>query len=196
MRGRRGRPAPRPRDRSWIPECGPRSICRTPPPVVQAVVNEVQTRLAGLIAVQGRRSASSLHRELGQILWNDCGMERSRGGLARAVQAIPALRERFFAELFVPGSGEEFNLELERAGRVADFFELSELMCRDALAREESCGSHFRVEYATEQAEAKRNDAEFAHVAAWRYAGDGVAPVSLREPLQFEYAPLAERSYR
>ena len=164
--------------------------------MVQAVVNEVQTRLAGLIAVQGRRSASSLHRELGQILWNDCGMERSRGGLARAVQAIPALRERFFAELFVPGSGEEFNQELERAGRVADFFELSELMCRDALAREESCGSHFRVEYATEQAEAKRNDAEFAHVAAWRYAGDGVAPVSLREPLQFEYAPLAERSYR
>ena len=124
----------------------------------------------------------------------------ARPQLDTGVRLEPAFAAGIFSQPIdlrqAPGDSSTFYQELERAGRVADFFELSELMCRDALARQESCGSHFRVEYATEQGEAKRNDGEFAHVAAWRYAGEGAAPVPLREPLQFEYVPLAERSYR
>lgn len=163
---------------------------------VRAAEAEVQRRTAQLLAVRGGRTTTSLHRELGQILWDGCGMVRSREGLLRAQSKIAALAQQFREEVTIPGSGEELNQELEHAGRLADFFELAELMCRDALAREESCGCHFREEHQTSQGDAQRNDAAFAHVAAWEYAGAGREPQLHKESLQFETARLVERSYR
>jgi succinate dehydrogenase / fumarate reductase flavoprotein subunit len=129
-------------------------------------------------------------------MWDHCGMARSAEGLRTALERIPALREEFWREVNVPGSGEELNQALERAGRVADFLELAELMCRDALHREESCGGHFRVEHQTPEGEALRHDDAFAYVAAWEYRGGGELPVMHREPLTFEYVQLAQRSYK
>ena len=123
-------------------------------------------------------------------------MARSAEGLRTALEEIPRLREQFWRDLFVPGTGEELNQALEHAGRVADFLELAELMCVDALHREESCGGHFRVEHQTPDGEALRNDEEFAYVAAWEYGGDGKAPILNKEPLTFEYVKLAQRSYK
>jgi succinate dehydrogenase / fumarate reductase flavoprotein subunit len=163
---------------------------------VRATVTSVIERTHRLTAIGGQRSATSFHRELGKIVWEYCGMARSAEGLRKALQLIPALREEFWSDLLVPGTGEELNQELERAGRVADFLELAELMCIDALQREESCGAHFRVEHQTPDGEALRHDDTFAYVAAWEFAGDGKPPLLHKEPLAFENVALATRSYR
>jgi succinate dehydrogenase / fumarate reductase flavoprotein subunit len=156
----------------------------------------VAERVRALLAVGGRRTATSFHRELGTIMWDYCGMSRTAAGLERALRRIPALREEFWQDLTVVGSGAELNQSLELAGRVADFLELGELMCRDALAREESCGGHFREEHETEEGEAKRDDERFCHVAVWEYAGAGRPPIRHHEPLVFENVHLATRSYK
>jgi succinate dehydrogenase / fumarate reductase flavoprotein subunit len=129
-------------------------------------------------------------------MWEHCGMARDAQKLQAALARIPALREEFWENLHRPGSGEELNQSLEQAGRVADFLELGELMCRDALHREESCGGHFRTEHQTEDGEAKRDDEHFTYVAAWEYAGEGKTPILNKEPLEFENVHLATRSYK
>ncbi|MCC6927438.1 MAG: fumarate reductase/succinate dehydrogenase flavoprotein subunit [Gemmatimonadaceae bacterium] len=165
-------------------------------PEVRAVEREVEERTRRLLGIRGKRSVQSFHRELGKIMWEKCGMARNAQGLEEALGKIPSLREEFWENLHVPGGGEELNQSLEQAGRVADFLELGELMCRDALHREESCGGHFRTEHQTEDGEAKRNDEQFAYVAAWEYAGEGKAPILNKEPLVFDNVHLATRSYK
>jgi succinate dehydrogenase / fumarate reductase flavoprotein subunit len=165
-------------------------------PEVKAAVAGVEERLNRLLAIKGKRTVTSFHRELGRIMWEYCGMGRNRQGLETALSKIPALREEFWQNLTVPGVGGDLNQQLEMAGRVADFLELGELMCLDALEREESCGGHFREEYQTEEGEALRDDARFCHVAAWEYAGDGRKPIRNVEPLEFEHVHLQTRSYK
>ncbi|MEP6540151.1 MAG: fumarate reductase/succinate dehydrogenase flavoprotein subunit [Bryobacteraceae bacterium] len=144
-----------------------------------------------LLSIRGNRTVSSFHRELGKLVWDDCGMSRNGAGLQEAIEKIVALREDFWKNVNVLGSGEELNQALENAGRVADFFELAELMCRDALDRNESCGGHFREEYQTPEGEAKRDDANYSYVAAWEYPG-----VLHKEPLTFDYVHPSQRSYK
>ena len=165
-------------------------------PAVQATLNAVKERTNRLLSIKGKRSSQSFHRELGRIMWEFCGMARSAEGLKTALAEIPKLRAEFWRDLYVPGSGEELNQSLEHAGRVADFLELAELMCIDALHREESCGGHFRIEHQTPDGEAQRDDEKFAYVAAWEYAGDGRTPVLNKEPLSFENVALSQRSYK
>jgi succinate dehydrogenase flavoprotein subunit len=153
-------------------------------------------RLKRLLAVDGTRSVDSFHRELGHLMWEYCGMARNRDGLTRALERIPALRAEFWENVRVLGAAATLNQSLEKAGRVADFLEFGELQCRDALAREESCGCHFRTEYQTEDGEAKRDDAHFTNVAVWEYAGSDTAPVRHTEPLEYEFVKLATRSYK
>ena len=160
------------------------------------VENEVRARTSKLLGVKGSRSVDSFHRELGALVWDKCGMARNAAGLKDALKRIPALRERFWKEVRILGSGAELNQELEKAGRVADFLEFAELMCRDALVREESCGGHFREEHQTQDGEARRDDANFKHVTVWEWKGVDQAPVEHREPLVFENVKLAERSYK
>lgn len=157
---------------------------------------EAEARLDQLLAVRGKRSVDSFHRELGQIMWEYCGMARTREGLTKALDLIPTLRERYYREVTVLGGRDGFNQEVEKAGRVADFLEFAELMCRDALEREESCGGHFRSEHQTPDGEAKRDDERFAHAAVWEHQGPGQAPVRHVEPLVFENVKLATRSYK
>jgi succinate dehydrogenase / fumarate reductase flavoprotein subunit len=157
---------------------------------------EVAERMRSFLAIKGKRTVDSFHRELGRLLWDRCGMARNAAGLQEALVRIPELREEFWRNVNVPGSDAELNQALEKAGRVADFLELGELMCRDALHREESCGGHFREEYQTEDGEARRDDERFAYVAAWEYTGDLRLPRLHREPLAFEYVHLAQRSYK
>jgi succinate dehydrogenase / fumarate reductase flavoprotein subunit len=149
-----------------------------------------------LLSINGQYSVDVFHRALGKIVWEKCGMSRSAASLQAALQEIKQLRERFWKELRVLGSGAELNLELERAGRVADFLEFAELMCRDALQRSESAGGHFREEFQTDEGEAKRDDEQFCHVAAWEYRGPNAAPARHVEPLNFEFVHLATRSYK
>ena len=156
----------------------------------------VATRVKKLIAVKGHRTVDSFHRELGKIMWEYCGMGRTREGLKTALQKIPVLREEFWKNLTVVGGNDEINQTLEKAGRIADFLELGELICLDALEREESCGGHFREEYQTPEGEALRNDEKFCHVAAWEYAGEGKTPIRNVEPLAFENVHLTQRSYK
>ncbi len=156
----------------------------------------VGSRVKKLLSVKGRRTVDSFSKELGKVMWEGCGMARNKAGLEAALKKIPALREEFWKNVTVVGHPEELNQSLERAGRVADFLELGELMCRDALAREESCGGHFREEYQTPDGEAVRNDEKFCHVAAWEYAGEGKAPVRHVEALEFQNVHLATRSYK
>jgi succinate dehydrogenase / fumarate reductase flavoprotein subunit len=156
---------------------------------------EVQERLSKLLSLRGNKSVDSFHRELGRLMWDNCGMSRNKAGLTETLNKIPELRERFYKEACVPGAGEEINQTLERAGRVADFLEFSEIMCRDALNREESCGCHFRTEYQTEDGEAKRNDDEYSYVSVWMKNGDG-SPKLIKEPLSFENVKLQTRSYK
>ncbi|MEK7403138.1 MAG: fumarate reductase/succinate dehydrogenase flavoprotein subunit, partial [Gemmatimonadota bacterium] len=156
----------------------------------------VSGRTKQLLGIGGKRTSQSFHRALGKMLWEHCGMARTESGLRMAIQEIPALREEFWSDLSVPGTGEELNQSLEHAGRVADFFELAELMCRDALHREESCGGHFRVEHQTPDGEALRHDEHFAYVAAWEHTGDGKTPVMHKEPLHFENVALSQRNYK
>jgi succinate dehydrogenase / fumarate reductase, flavoprotein subunit len=156
----------------------------------------VTDRLKKLLSIQGRRTVDTFHRTLGKIMWDYCGMGRNERGLKTALEKIPALREEFWQDVRVLGDDGEVNQSLEKAGRVADFLELGELLCLDALERHESCGAHFREEYQTEDGEAARDDEHFCHVAAWEYAGEGNRPVRHIEPLVFEYLPLQTRSYK
>ncbi|MEU4470464.1 fumarate reductase/succinate dehydrogenase flavoprotein subunit [Micromonospora sp. NPDC023888] len=157
---------------------------------------DVENRVQRLLAVNGDRTVDSFHRELGQIMWEHCGMERSEAGLRKAIDEIRALREQFWQRVKVSGTGEELNQSLEKAGRVADFFELAELMCIDALHREESCGGHFRAEHQTPDGEAQRDDDRFAYVAAWEFTATGEPSVLHKEDLKFEYVHPTQRSYK
>jgi succinate dehydrogenase / fumarate reductase flavoprotein subunit len=164
-------------------------------PEVKAAVAEVQSRVSRLLNVKGKRTVASFHRELGAIMWDKCGMARDAAGLREALQKIPALREEFWSNVNVPGSAEGVNTALDVAGRVADFLELAELMCTDALHREESCGGHFRTEHQTSDGEAERHDADFAYAAAWEWLGSGKWQLH-KDPLTFENVQLATRSYK
>ncbi len=163
---------------------------------VRATEAAVQGQVKRLLSIKGKRTVDSFHRELGKLLWDDCGMARNADALRHALQRIPEIRQEFWRNVNVPGSDVELNQALERAGRVADFLELGELMCRDALHRNESCGGHFREEYQTEDGEARRDDEQFAYAAAWEYAGEGNEPALNKEPLTFEYVHLSTRSYK
>jgi succinate dehydrogenase / fumarate reductase flavoprotein subunit len=165
-------------------------------PEVRKAADEVNARIARLLAIRGRRTAETFHRELGRIVWECCGMARNEAGLRAALARIPVLREEFRHDLLLPGSGEELNQSLEKAGRVADFLELAELLCLDALERRESCGAHFREEFQDTEGEALRDDERFCHVAAWEYGGDNRTPLRHVEPLTFENVPLTKRSYK
>jgi succinate dehydrogenase flavoprotein subunit len=165
-------------------------------PEVRKAEADVAARTARLMGIGGKRTSTSFHRELGRIMWEYCGMARDRKGLETALQKIPELRDEFWANVKVLGDDKELNQGLEHAGRVADFLELGELMCLDALEREESCGGHFREEYQTPEGEALRDDEKFCHVAAWEYAGEGRKPLRHQEPLEFENVHLATRSYK
>ena len=160
------------------------------------VEQEISDRLASLLSSSGKRTVDSLHRELGHICWEKCGMSRNATGLEEAIGQIQALKEEYWETVTVPGSGEELNQSLEKAGRVADYFELAELMCRDALDREESCGTHFREEHQTPEGEALRDDENYTYVAAWEFGGPGGEPILHKEPLEFENVPLTQRSYK
>ncbi len=164
--------------------------------VFTKAIAEVQDRTARFLATKGRRSVDWFHRELGKIMLEECGMERSREGLEKAIREIPQLKEEFESDVKVLGANESFNQSLEKVGRVADFFELAELMCRDALDREESCGGHFRVEHQTEEGEALRNDEDFTHVSAWEWNGPDEPQTKRKEELVFENVELATRSYK
>ncbi len=163
-------------------------------PDVVAAVRSVEERIDTLLSIQGSRTVDSFHKELGHIMWEYCGMERTEEGLKKAIGLIRELREEFWRDVKVTGQNEEFNQTLERAGRVADFIELGELMCIDALHRRESCGGHFRAESQTPDGEALRHDDQFLYVAAWEYTGD--VPVLHKEPLDYEFIELKQRSYK
>ena len=161
----------------------------------KAAEESVRAQTKRFLDIKGKRTVDSFHKELGKIMWEYCGMARSKEGLTKALELIAALKGEFWSNVNVPGSGDNLNQALENAGRVADFIELGELMCRDALAREESCGGHFRVEY-QDAGEAQRNDDDFAYVAAWEFAGEGKAPILNKEPLVYENVHLSTRSYK
>jgi succinate dehydrogenase / fumarate reductase flavoprotein subunit len=163
---------------------------------VKKAETEVSDRMKKFLGIKGKRTVDSFHRELGKICWDYCGMARNKKGLETALQKIPALREEFWKNLNIVGANEEINTSLEKAGRVADFLEFGELMCLDALERDESCGGHFREEHATPDGEAKRDDDKFAHVAGWEYAGPDKKPIRNVEQLTFDYVHPTQRSYK
>jgi succinate dehydrogenase / fumarate reductase flavoprotein subunit len=165
-------------------------------PEFRETEKDVRARMEKLLNVNGTRSVDSFHRELGLLLWDKCGMSRHEKGLREALKKIPELREQFWHEVRVPGDGDDLNQSLERAGRVADFLEFAELMCIDALERDESCGAHFREEHQTAEGEALRDDENHAAVFAWEFQGDGKPPMLHREPLNFETVHLTQRSYK
>ena len=165
-------------------------------PAAIEAVKTVRGRINKLLSVNGTRTVDSFHKELGRLMWDYCGMERSEEGLRKALARIRELKKEFWSDVKVLGTNEELNQALERAGRVADFFELGELMCIDALVRRESCGGHFRVESQTADGEALRDDDEFAYVSAWEFAGDDRRPILHKEPLVYEYVELKQRSYK
>jgi succinate dehydrogenase / fumarate reductase flavoprotein subunit len=153
-------------------------------------------RLDKLISIKGKQTASSFHKRLGRIMWDYCGMTRNEEGLKKALTLISDLRREFWSDLIVTGSIRELNPELEKAGRVADYFELAELLVHDALDRKESCGAHFREEFRTPDGEAQRNDEKFAYVAAWEYTGEGKPHILHKEELKFEEVEMKVRSYK
>ena len=165
-------------------------------PEFRSAEAKVAERTKKLLSIDGTRTVMSFHRELGKIMWEYCGMSRNEAGLKTALAKIPELREEFWGNVNVPGSDSELNQALEKAGRVADFLELGELMCLDALDRTESCGAHFREEFQTPEGEALRDDQHFAYVAAWEYAGEDKPPILNKEPLVFENVKLSQRSYK
>jgi succinate dehydrogenase / fumarate reductase, flavoprotein subunit len=171
------------------------TIDRSHPAVIEAV-DAVRARINKLLSVNGSRTVDSFHKELGRLMWDFCGMERSEEGLRKALTRIRELKKEFWSDVRVLGTNEELNQALERAGRVADFFELGELMCIDALVRRESCGGHFRVESQTPDGEALRVDDEFGYVSAWEYGGDNGRPILHKEPLVYEYVEMKQRSYK
>jgi len=162
----------------------------------ESTLGDARNRVNRLLAVQGKRTVNDLHRELGKIMWDYCGMARNAAGLQTAIVKIRELREEFWKNVLIPGSGEALNQTLEHAGRVADFLEFGELLAQDALNREESCGGHFREEHQTEDGETLRDDDNFRYAAAWEYKGDNAAPVLHKETLEFTYAHLAKRDYK
>ncbi|MHC4514325.1 MAG: fumarate reductase/succinate dehydrogenase flavoprotein subunit [Planctomycetota bacterium] len=165
-------------------------------PEFKAVESQARGRIEQLLGVNGSRSVDSFHRELGELMWDNCGMARNADGLARARAEIPELRERFWSDVRVLGNNESFNVSIEKAGRVADYMEFAELFCEDATARTESCGGHFREESQTAEGEALRDDEHFCHVSAWEYGGEDGEPVMHKEPLDFENVELTVRSYK
>jgi succinate dehydrogenase / fumarate reductase flavoprotein subunit len=165
-------------------------------PAFRRTEDEVRARIHGFLDARGSRTVDSFHRELGKLIWDECGMSRSRKGLEKALSEIPGMREEFQRNLKLTGNGETVNVSLEKAGRVADFFELAELMCIDALERSESCGGHFREEFQTEEGEAKRDDERYTHVSTWEYTGKLSDPRLHIEPLEFEEVRLTQRSYK
>jgi succinate dehydrogenase / fumarate reductase, flavoprotein subunit len=171
------------------------AVLDTAPEVKQAVACVKQT-IELLLSIKGKRTVDSFHRELGKIVWDYCGMSRTAAGLESAIGQIRALQEEYWKNVNVPGSGDDLNQSLEKAGRVADFFELAELMCIDALNRNESCGGHFREEYQTPEGEAQRDDEHYSYVAAWDYRGPGNPPTLTKEPLEFHYVHPSQRSYK
>jgi len=177
----------------------PGSRPRVDAPEFARAAEFVAGRTDRLLAVNGAAPVSHFHKRLGAILWTHCGMARTRAGLEQALREIPALREEYWTPgkgVKVPGSAATLNQSLEQAGRVADFLELGELLCRDALAREESCGGHFREEHQYPDGECRRDDANFAHVAAWEYQGDDRAPLRNTEPLNYEFVKMSVRNYK
>jgi len=158
--------------------------------------SSAKERITKILGVQGKRSADSIHRELGLVMWNQCGMARDRAGLGQALEKIRALRSEFWENVRVPGDSKDFNQTLEHAGRVADFLEFAELLALDAQQREESCGGHFRTEHQTPDGEAQRDDEKFAHVSAFEYQGQAQAPKLHQEPLTFEIVHPSTRSYK
>ena len=160
------------------------------------VQDEVESRIETLLSIKGDRTPTSFHRELGQIIWDKCGMARNKEGLEEALLTIPKLRKEFWQNLSVPGENSSLNQSLEHAGRVADFLEFGELMCRDALQREESCGGHFREEHQTPEGEAKRNDDDFSYVSAWEYKGENKKPQLHKENLVYDEVKMTQRSYK
>jgi succinate dehydrogenase / fumarate reductase, flavoprotein subunit len=171
------------------------TVLDTQPEVKQAVACVKQT-IDLLLSIRGKRTVDSFHRELGKIVWDYCGMSRTAEGLTSAIEQIRTLQAEYWKNVNVPGSGEDLNQCLEKAGRVADFFELAELMCIDALDRNESCGGHFREEYQTPEGEAQRDDEHYSYVAAWDYRGPGNPPALTKEPLEFNYVHPSQRSYK
>jgi len=165
-------------------------------PEVAEAQKDVTDRIETLMSINGERSVDSFHKELGNIMWEKCGMERTEEGLKEAIAEIRALREEFWSNVKVPGAAADLNQSLEKAGRVADFLELGELMCIDALHRKESCGGHFRAESRTEEGEALRQDDEFAYVGAWEWGGENEAPVLHKEDLVYEFVEMKQRSYK
>jgi succinate dehydrogenase / fumarate reductase flavoprotein subunit len=165
-------------------------------PEFEAAEKAVVERLNKLISVKGNQTATSYHKRLGKIMWDYCGMSRNEEGLKKALVLIRDLKEEFWNNLNIPGTIYELNPELEKAGRVADYFELAELLVNDALERRESCGAHFREEFQTPDGEAQRNDKDFAYVAAWEYAGEGKSHILHREELKFEEVEMKIRSYK
>jgi succinate dehydrogenase / fumarate reductase flavoprotein subunit len=168
----------------------------TDAPEFVATETEVKTRITKLLNIKGKHSVDSFHRKLGHIMWEKVGMGRTKESLSKAITEIAALRAEFWKDVFIPGSNEEFNPELEKALRVADFLELGELIAQDALHREESCGGHFREEYQTEEGEALRNDEKFKYVAAWEFKGENQQPLLHREDLNYEFIELKQRNYK
>jgi len=165
-------------------------------PEFKKAIEEANTRTKKLLSINGKRTVDDFHKELGHIMWDNCGMARNKEGLQKAIKRIPELREEFWKNVKVTGGADQLNPSLEKASRVADFLEFGELMCIDALNREESCGGHFRTEYQTEEGEAKRNDEKFCYVSAWEYKGDNQKPVEIKEELKFENVKLTQRSYK
>jgi succinate dehydrogenase / fumarate reductase flavoprotein subunit len=157
---------------------------------------QVQSRINRILAIKGKKTPTELHRQLGNVMWNDCGMARSESLLKKALKKIPEIREEFWSDVIVPGADKDFNQTLEKAMKIADFLEFSELFVKDALERKESCGGHFREESCTPEGEAKRDDANFSHAGVWAYAGEGKEAVLHKEPLTFEHIKTAERSYK
>ncbi len=156
----------------------------------------IDEKMKKLLSINGNRTVDSFHKELGNIMWEKCGMARNEAGLKEAIAKIPELKEEFWKNVKVLGENEEINQSLEKAGRVADFFEFAETMCWDALIRDESCGAHFREEHQSEEGEAVRNDKKYSHVSCWEFKGDGVKPEMHKEELKFEFVELATRSYK
>lgn len=156
----------------------------------------VKDKISKLLSINGKQSVDDIHKKLGHIMWENVGMARSKESLEKAIVEIQALRKEFWKDVKVVGKANEFNVELEKALRLADFLELGELMARDALNREESCGGHFRVEHQTEEGEAKRDDEHFVYAAVWEYKGENEAPELTKEPLNFEFVHPAQRNYK
>ncbi|MCB9462577.1 MAG: fumarate reductase/succinate dehydrogenase flavoprotein subunit [Candidatus Eisenbacteria bacterium] len=165
-------------------------------PECKKIEAEAKERIQKLLSAKGKRTVDDFHRQLGRLIWNEVGMSRKREGLEKTIREIPAMREEFWANVTVPGSGDHLNQSLEKAGRVADFFEFAEVMARDALQREESCGGHFREEHQTEEGEAKRDDENMSYAAVWEFQGVGNEPTLHKEPLEFEYCKPTQRSYK